>query len=81
MKTRGSPRDRGFEEVWPPSSLDSNRKDNLLRGVSERDVTGPPTTRAAPDHLHLGGVDKPPHGGLQEGLQLVQVEPEGGRGC
>ncbi len=28
---------------------------------------------AAPDHLHLGGVDQPPQGGLQEGLQLVQV--------
>ena len=36
---------------------------------------------AAPDHLHLGGVDQPPQGGLQEGLQLVQVEAEGGRGC
>jgi hypothetical protein len=36
---------------------------------------------AAPDHLHLGGVDQPPQGGLQEGLQLVQVEAEEGRGC
>ncbi len=48
MKTRGSPRDSGFEEVWPPSSFDSNRKDNFLRGISERDVTGPLTTRCSP---------------------------------
>jgi hypothetical protein len=50
METRGSPRDSGFEEVWPssPSSLDSNRKDNFLLGVSERDVTGPLTTRCSP---------------------------------
>ncbi|MFN9898532.1 MAG: hypothetical protein ACK55Z_07015 [bacterium] len=38
MKTRGSPRDSGFEEVWPPSPLDSNRKGNFLCGISERDV-------------------------------------------
>ncbi len=47
MKTRCSPRDSGFEEVWPPSSLDSNRKDNFLRGVSKRDVTDPLTTRCS----------------------------------
>ncbi len=34
-----------------------------------------------PDHLHLGGVDQPPQGGLQESLQLVQVEAGGGRRC
>ena len=28
--------------------IDSNRKDNFLRGVSERDVTGPLTTRCSP---------------------------------
>ncbi len=39
-------------------------------------LTGPPQQDAAPDHLHLGGVDQPPQGGLQEGLQLVQVEKE-----
>jgi hypothetical protein len=42
-------------------------------------VTGPPQQDAAPDHLHLGGVDQPPQGGLQEGLRLVQVEAGGGR--
>ncbi len=36
----------------------------MLQVPSQQDV--------APDHLHLGGVDQPPQGGLQEGLQLVQ---------
>ncbi len=44
-------------------------------------LTGPPQQYAAPDHLHLGGVDQPTQGGLQEGLQLVQVEAGGGRRC
>jgi len=44
-------------------------------------LTGPPQQDAAPDHLHLGGVDQPPQGGLQEGLQLVKVEAGGGRRC
>ncbi len=48
MKTRGSPWDSGFEEVWPPSSLDSNRKDIFLCGVSERYVKRAPTTRCNP---------------------------------
>jgi hypothetical protein len=81
MKTRGSPRDGGFEEVWPPSSLDSNRKDNFLRAFLREMLQVPSQQDAAPDHLHLGGVDQPPQGGLQEGLQLVQVEAEGGLGC
>jgi hypothetical protein len=42
MKTLGCPRYSGFEEVWPPSSLDGNRKDNFLCGVSERDVNRSP---------------------------------------
>ncbi len=44
-------------------------------------LTGPPQQDAAPDHLHLGGVDQAPQRGLQEGLQLVQVEAAGGRRC
>jgi hypothetical protein len=44
-------------------------------------LTGPPQQDAAPCHLHLGGVDEPPQGGLQDGLQLVQVEAGGGRRC
>jgi hypothetical protein len=45
-------------------------------------LTGPPQEQdAAPDHLHLGGVNQPPQGGLQEGLQLVKVEAGGGRRC
>jgi hypothetical protein len=44
-------------------------------------LTGPPQKDAAPDHLHLGDVDQPPQAGLQEGLQLVQVEAGGGRRC
>jgi hypothetical protein len=44
-------------------------------------LTGPQQQDAAPDHLHLGGVDQPPQGGPQEGLQLVQVEAGGGRRC
>ncbi len=44
-------------------------------------LKGPPQQDAAPDHLHLGGVDQPPQGGLQEGLQLVQVQAGGGRRC
>ncbi len=64
MKTRGSPWDSGFDEVWPPSSLDSNRNDNFLCGVSERDVNRSPHSKMQPnDHLHLGGVDQPSQGG------------------
>ncbi len=48
MKTRGNPWASGFEEVWPPSSLDSNRKNSFLCGVSERDVNRSPTTRCSP---------------------------------
>jgi hypothetical protein len=81
MKTRGSPKDSGFEEVWPPSSLDSNRKNNFLAAFLREMLQVPSQQDAAPDHLHLGDVDQPPQGGLQEGLQLVQVEAEGGRGC
>jgi hypothetical protein len=44
-------------------------------------LKGPPQQDAAPDHLHLGGVDQPPQGGLKEGLQLDQVEAGGGRRC
>jgi hypothetical protein len=64
MKTRGSPQDSGFEEVWPPSSLDSNRKDNFCAAFLREMLTGPPQQDAAPDHLHLGGVDQSPQGGL-----------------
>ncbi len=48
MKTGGSPWDSGFEEVWPPSSLDSNRKGNFLCGVSERDVNRSPHNKMQP---------------------------------
>ncbi len=48
IKTWSSPWDSGFAEVWPPSSLDSNRKDNFLCSVSERDVNRSPTTRCSP---------------------------------
>ncbi len=44
-------------------------------------LTGPPQQDAAPDHLHLGGVNQPPQGGPQEGLQLVKFEAGGGRRC
>jgi hypothetical protein len=48
MKTRGSPWDSGFEGVWPPSSLNSNRKNNFLCGVSERDVNRSPHNKMQP---------------------------------
>ncbi len=48
MKTRGSPWDTGFEEVWPPSSLDSNRKGNFCAAFLREMLTGPPTTRCSP---------------------------------
>ncbi len=82
MKRRGRPWGSGFEEVLPPSSLDSNRKDKFLCGVYERNINrSPPQQDAASDHLHLEGNDQPTQGGLQEGLQLVQVEAGGVRRC
>ncbi len=44
-------------------------------------LIGPPQQDVASDHLHLGVVHQPPQGGLQEGIQLVQVEAGGGRCC
>ncbi len=48
IKTRGSPWDSGFEEVWPPSSLDGNWKHNFLCGASERDVNRSPHNKMQP---------------------------------
>ena len=62
MKTRGGPRDSGFEEVWPPSLLDSNQKEKFLCGVSERDVNRSPHNKMQPLITSITSPGRPSRG-------------------